>query len=162
MKRSRPTALSSLLEQALARFGLDRRLDDYRVWQAWDEVVGRTISRNAQPVRLDGSRLVVAVRTSTWMHELSLLQREIVPKLNAWMGREVVREIFLVVGRVDAPAQEGAAKPPSKPAPPLRPGSAQAPSADDLPPEAAAIFRRWWRASRGGPPGRGNPGPGQR
>ncbi|MFN2376485.1 MAG: DUF721 domain-containing protein, partial [Candidatus Binatia bacterium] len=101
MKRSRPTRLSALLEQSLARLGLDRRLDDYRVWQAWDEVVGRTISRNAQPVRLDGTRLVVTVRSSTWLQELSLLQRELIARLNEWMQREVVRELFFVVGRVE-------------------------------------------------------------
>lgn len=159
MKRSRPTRLSSLLDQTLSRFGLDRRLDDYRVWQAWDEVVGRTISRNAQPVRLDGTRLVVAVKSSTWLQELSLLQRELIARINEWMRREVVREMFFVVGRVE---QQGPAA--TKPgAQGLRPPRAvngeddalrlvTPPDAEDLSPDVAATFERLWKAARSRPP----------
>lgn len=158
MKRSRPTRLSALLEQSLARLGLDRRLDDYRVWQAWDEVVGRTISRNAQPVRLDGTRLVVTVRSSTWLQELSLLQRELIARLNEWMRREVVRELFFVVGRVEAggpssgPGRRPAAGEPQGQRPPRGTGAVphedEPPSSEDLSPDVAATFERLWRAAR--------------
>jgi predicted nucleic acid-binding Zn ribbon protein len=159
VKRSRPTRLSSLIEQTLARIGLDRRLDDYRVWQAWDEVVGRTISRNAQPVRLDGTRLIVTVRSSTWLQELSLLQRELIARLNEWMGREVVGELFFVVGRVEQHIPDSLTR--SRPQP-RRLGEPQgrrlreesssneeaAPSSEDLSPDVAATFERLWRAAR--------------
>lgn len=153
MKRTGPTRLSGLLEQALARLRLDRRLDDYRVWQAWDEVVGRTISRNAQPVRLDGSRLVVAVRSSTWLQELSLLQHELIVRLNEWMQREVVRELFFVVGRVEQ-QRTGQPDPPAE-APEAAARTAASiqrdeapPPSQDLGPEASAVFERLWRAAR--------------
>ncbi|HXC51065.1 MAG TPA: DUF721 domain-containing protein [Candidatus Limnocylindrales bacterium] len=155
MARSAPTRLSALLEQTLARFGLDRRLDDYRVWQAWDEVVGRTISRNAQPVRLDGTRLIVTVRSSTWLQELSLLQRELVTRLNEWMQREVVREIFFVVGRVEQQSERAASRAPGEPqGQRLRDENADQlelvspPSSSGLSPEVAATFERLWRAAR--------------
>lgn len=159
MKRSRPTRLSSLLEQTLSRFGLDRRLDDYRVWQAWDEVVGRTISRNAQPVRLDGTRLVVAVKSSAWLHELSLLQRELIARLNEWMRREVVRELFFVVGRVETTGP-AAKKPGAQALLPPRVANGQAeplrvatpPVDEELSPDVAAVFERLWKAARSRPP----------
>lgn len=161
MKRPGPTKLSALLEHALARIGLDRRLDDYRVWQAWDEVVGRTISRNAQPVRLDGTRLIVTVRSSTWLQELSLLQRELIARINEWMQREVVRELFFVVGRVEHSGPGSAASRRNGPAALGEPqgqriGRAQdsatrgeaVPPSQDMSPEAAATFERLWRAAR--------------
>lgn len=159
MKRSRPTRLSSLLEQTLARIGLDRRLDDYRVWQAWDEVVGRNISRNAQPVRLDGTRLIVTVRSSSWLQELSLLQRELIARVNEWMGREVVRELFFVVGRVEQHVPDSVTRGPSSSRSLGEPQGQRrrddAPvnddaslSSDDMSPDVAATFERLWRAAR--------------
>jgi predicted nucleic acid-binding Zn ribbon protein len=155
---ARLTRLSSLLEQTLARIGLDRRLDDYRVWQAWDEVVGRTISRNAQPVRLDGTRLIVTVRSSTWLQELSLLQRELIVRLNEWMKREVVRELFFVVGRVEhqGPGSISSLRgrmPLGEPQGQRRnddprPAVEEIPASDDLSPDVAATFERLWRAAR--------------
>jgi hypothetical protein len=101
-----PAQLKGVLGDVVARFGLDRSLDDYRIWQAWDEVVGPVISRNAQPQKLNASRLVVAVRNAGWMQELTLLRRDLAERLNRWMGREVIKEIFLVVGKVDTKRTE--------------------------------------------------------
>jgi hypothetical protein len=137
-----------LLGQTLARFGLDRRLDDYRVWQAWDEVVGLTISRNAQPVRLDGPRLIVTVRSSTWLQELSLLQRELVRRLNEWMGRDVVHEIFFVVGRVEQTTPASLVKPAAPETPAATSLMGVPPASPGLSPEATEIFERLWRAAR--------------
>jgi hypothetical protein len=132
VKRGEPAKFSILLEQALSRLGLDRRLDDYRVWEAWDA---------------DGTRLIVTVRSSAWLQELSLLQRELVARINEWMQREVVRELFFVVGRVEHP------KAPAPPPPPI----AKAPSSEieevvpidsAMSPETAAIFERLWRAAK--------------
>jgi hypothetical protein len=148
--------LSSLMERTLARLGLDRRLDDYRVWQAWDEVVGRTISRNAQPVRLDGDRLVVTVRSSTWLQELTLLQGELLNRLNESMGREVVTELYFVVGRVEHHVPEAVVKavrpsplpPPSRVAESGPTGSQKMPAVPGLSSEATAAFDRLWKAAR--------------
>ena len=97
-----PRRLGDLLSGVMARLGIERDIDDYRLWEAWDEVVGATVARNAQPIRLDARRLVVAVKSNAWMQELTLLRKDVCQRLNEWMGREVVSDIFLVVGRVEA------------------------------------------------------------
>jgi len=128
--------MGDLLANVVSRLGLERDLDDYRIWLAWDEVVGPAVARNAQPSRLDARRLVVTVKNATWMQELSLLRHDLSRKLNAWMGREVVSEIFLVVGKVE----------PSDPET-RRPGTravADAPRPADL----NAAIERLWQALR--------------
>ncbi len=152
MKSVGPTRLSLLIEQALTRLGLARRLDDYRVWQAWDEVVGQTISRNAQPVRLDGDRLVVVVRTSSWLQELSLLQRELIAKINDWMGRPVIKDLFFIVGRIE---EEDKPKPAAQPARAATKTPVVSESRSEglgeisgINPEISAAFDRLWKAAR--------------
>ena len=98
-----PVSFGNVLNGVVSDLGLSRDLDDYRIWVAWDEVVGPAVARNAQPVRLDTRRLVVAVKNAMWMQELTLLRRDLCSRLNDWMGREVVSEVFLVIGRVEAP-----------------------------------------------------------
>jgi predicted nucleic acid-binding Zn ribbon protein len=108
--RARPKTVQQVLGNVVARFGLERSLDDYRIWQAWDEVVGPAIARNAQPQKLAGNRLVVVVKNAGWMQELSLLRHDLTDRLNAWMGHDVIAEIYLVVGKVDAPTATTAGK----------------------------------------------------
>ncbi|RMF25451.1 MAG: DUF721 domain-containing protein [Deltaproteobacteria bacterium] len=148
--KSRPQRLGRVLESVVARLGLDRDLDDYRLWQAWDEVVGPAVARNAQPVRLDARRLVVAVRNNVWMQELSLLREQLCARLNEWMGRDVVGEIFLVVGKIEPPAQK-------RPAPrPAQPRTTPAAEPDTGVPEDGSrrleeAIARLWRAARNTP-----------
>jgi len=86
------------LESVVSRLGLRRDLDDYRIFEAWERVVGEQIARNAQPVRLDARRLVIHVKSAVWMQELALLREDIRQRINEWMGRELVQDLFLVLG----------------------------------------------------------------
>ena len=70
----------------ISRLGLRRDLDDYRIFEAWEQVVGAQIARNAQPTRLDTKRLVVTVKSAVWMQELSLLREDIRPQAQQMDG----------------------------------------------------------------------------
>ena len=133
-----PAKLGDLLGNVVSRLGLERNLDDYRIWAAWDEVVGPAVARNAQPIRLQARRLVVAVKNATWMHELTLLRRDLCERLNGWMGREVVTELFLVVGRVE-PADSTSRRDSRTPA-----AVVEAPRPADV----NAAIERLWKALR--------------
>ena len=130
--------MGALLSNVVSRLGLERNLDDYRIWAAWDEIVGPAVARNAQPSRLDARRLVVTVKNATWMQELSLLRHELSRKLNAWMGREVVSEIFLVVGKVEAAETE----------PGRRRSATRAVPDAPRPADLNAAIERLWKALR--------------
>ncbi len=142
-----PELLGELLGSALARTGLDRDLDDYRIMEVWDEVVGPAIARNAQPTRLDDRRLVVTVRNSPWLHELGLLRSELCSRLNERMGRKVISEIFIVVGRLEDTKTSSERGPSARK--PASLGPAPDLSGTGLREELAEAFERLWRASHG-------------
>ena len=142
-----PVLLKEVLGDVVARFGLDRSLDDYRIWQAWDEVVGPAIARNAQPQKLSANRLVICVRNAGWMQELTMLRRDLCERLNEWMGREVIKEIFLVVGRVDSDQPEQRRLRPRA----VGPGESEPRPSRVSPEELEAAVARLWKiaAERG-------------
>jgi predicted nucleic acid-binding Zn ribbon protein len=129
--------VDGLLRNVVGRLGIERNLDDYRIWAAWDEVVGPAVARNAQPIRLDKARLIVAVKNATWMQELALLRHDLCSRLNRWMDREVITEIFLIVGRVESGTQ-------SKPAP----AAAAPPAPEPRAPDVESAIERLWKAVR--------------
>ena len=128
LKRDPAERLGELLDQSLSRLALGPQLQAYGIWAIWNDVVGRPVARNAQPLRLDTRRLVVVVKNAMWMHELSLLRRDLCARLNQWMGREVVSEVFLVIGRVERQdSRSGKSRAGVSPAPePQRPADVQA------------------------------------
>lgn len=105
-KKSLPMeTLGSVLEQSLKRMDLVARLSEYAVWPVWNEVVGTVIARNAQPEKIRNGTLFIKVSSPVWMQQLQFMKEMITDKLNQRLRGEIVKNIFFIVGRIDAPAE---------------------------------------------------------
>ena len=119
MGRKTPQSIDrvgEVLGNSLKRLDLSYRLNEYGVWPVWDEVVGKTIAANAQPEKIRNGTLFVKVTSSVWMQQLQFMKEMIAEKLNHRLNREVVKNVFFVVGRIDSPASAETVTTPSKPA----------------------------------------------
>ena len=73
-KRGEPATIDSVVDKCL-----DRALGTpgaAQIWRVWADAVGAPIARRAEPVRLRGRTLMVAVSSAPWMQELTLLKPE--------------------------------------------------------------------------------------
>lgn len=100
-KDSQLEKLGEILEKSLKRLDLSGRLVEYGVWPIWNDTVGPTIARNAQPEKIRHGTLFVKVTSPTWMQQLQYMKEMITEKLNQRLGREVVKNIFFIVGMVE-------------------------------------------------------------
>lgn len=113
-KKSLPIeTLGAVLEQSLKRLDLEHRLDEYAVWPIWNEVVGPVIARNAQPEKIRNGTLFIKVSSPVWMQQLQFMKDMIAGKLNHRLKGEVVKNIFFMVGRIDATEEAAAPAPES-------------------------------------------------
>src|SRR5262245_30140794 len=97
--------VGEVLDKSLKRLDLSPRIDEYGVWPIWNETVGQTIARNAQPEKIRNGTLFVKVSSPVWMQQLQFMKEMIADKLNQRLGRDVVTSIFFMVGSIDAPAE---------------------------------------------------------
>jgi predicted nucleic acid-binding Zn ribbon protein len=119
MGRKTPQSIDrvgEVLGNSLKRLDLSYRLNEYGVWPVWDEVVGKTIAVNAQPEKIRNGTLFVKVTSSVWMQQLQFMKEMIAEKLNHRLSREVVKNIFFVVGRIDSSSPTETVTPASTPA----------------------------------------------
>jgi predicted nucleic acid-binding Zn ribbon protein len=119
-----PVAIGSLLDSCLDRAA--GQPGAAAIWRVWEDAVGTQIARRAQPVRLRGRTLVVAVSSAPWMQELHLLKSAICGELNTRLASEVVSDLFFVLS--EGGERAGTALEHGKPAPTCPP----APHAPDL------------------------------
>lgn len=101
-----PRSLSGVMQESLVGLGLAERLREAEIWRIWPEVVGAALASRARPLRIINGTLTVAVSSAPWMQELRFMTTMMKEKLNGCLGAEVVREIVLKAGRVDAPVAE--------------------------------------------------------
>jgi hypothetical protein len=100
-KDSQVDRLSAVLSQSLKRLDLSSRLDEYGVWPIWNDVVGKTIAKNAQPEKIRNGTLIVKVTSPVWMQQLQFMKEMIVEKLNQRLKNDTVKSVFFLVGRID-------------------------------------------------------------
>jgi hypothetical protein len=130
-----------LVQENLAGLGLAERLREAEIWRIWPDVVGTTLVSRARPVRIINGTLTVAVSSAPWMQELRFMTGMMKDKLNAALGAEVVREIVLKAGRVDAVAVEESDEPaPIIPLTPQQQAAIEAESAAISDPDTRQAF----------------------
>jgi predicted nucleic acid-binding Zn ribbon protein len=83
MPDKRPEPLGAALRRYLDSQGLAKRVGQNNAMDTWPAVVGPAVAAAARPlaVMADGT-LIVAVRTSAWMNELSLMERDLLEAMN--------------------------------------------------------------------------------
>ena len=93
-KKDRPRPIGEAISSFLERSGIARRVDQASVIPEWPQLVGAQIAQVTEPLSIarDGT-LFVAVKTSAWMNELSLLEPQLLASINARPTRARVARI---------------------------------------------------------------------
>ena len=69
-----------------SRPGWKRHMNLAVIWESWDEIVGKDVSRNAFPEKVvETNVLVVRVPDSIWMQQLFLERYNILTRINSYL-----------------------------------------------------------------------------
>src|SRR5262245_11722694 len=86
MKGKAPAQLGEALQAFLQQTEVGQRIEEALVVPQWAERVGPAIAAVTVPMRVTRGTLLVGARSSAWLMELTLMEGEIVSRLNG--GRE--------------------------------------------------------------------------
>ena len=93
-KRRAPKKLGDVMGDVLSKAGISDRLAQAQVIPQWRSLVGDQIARVTEPLSVTPQgTLFVAVKTNAWMTELSLLEPELLKRLNRQTGRLQIKRI---------------------------------------------------------------------
>jgi predicted nucleic acid-binding Zn ribbon protein len=93
-KRRQPRRLGDVMSEVLSHSGVADRVAQATVIPDWQSLVGPQIARVTEPLSVTPQgTLFVAVTTNAWMTELSLLEPDLLRRLNQKTGRLPIRKI---------------------------------------------------------------------
>ena len=95
MFRRKVQPLDDVLNQFLRQGGLESPLLQKRVVDAWDTVAGSAVVRYTQEKFIRNQTLFIKITNPALRADLSMMQSELVQKLNAAVGSMVITEVRL-------------------------------------------------------------------
>lgn len=87
--------LKAAIEEFLDKFHLRDKLNQAKVLQAWEKVVGEMVARNTSQLHIRKKVLYVKVNSAALRNELLFARNKIMNTLNKEAGAVVIEEIIL-------------------------------------------------------------------
>ena len=91
MRKPAPRSLSVALERLTGTLAPATTLA--RVQEAWERATGPAIAAAARPTAEREGVLTVSCEAAVWAQELDLMAGALVPRLNAELGEQAIREL---------------------------------------------------------------------
>jgi len=94
------TPLPDLIAGVIKTHGFQSRMVEFSLQQQWGAIVGPHIAGHTYPESIRHHKLFLLAETSVWLQQLLFLKSEILAKITAVMGADVLTDIVLRVGVV--------------------------------------------------------------
>ena len=89
-----PKRLGDALSEAIKQLGIQKKLDESRVIEAWHQIAGTALREVTESVWIDREKLIVKVNSAVWRQELHLQRKAWLKRLTETVGKPTVKEIL--------------------------------------------------------------------
>ena len=94
MRKSNAESIGLLIRQFMRQNGMESPLNEYRLIQSWNEVVGPAIARYTGDMYIKNQILYVHLTSSVLRQELMMRRELLVKNLNNKVGAQVIVNII--------------------------------------------------------------------
>jgi hypothetical protein len=93
-------SVALILDGLARRLGLETKLLESRLRREWTEIVGEQIAAHTRPEQIRFKKLLVHVRHSVWLQQLTFLKPALLQKINGAAGTPLVADLVLRIGEI--------------------------------------------------------------
>ncbi len=94
MRRKKMQPIADVLKEYLATVNLEQGLNETRLIEAWNEILGQTIRQYTTDLHIRNRKLYVHLTSPALRSELSLCRQRLIDRLNEHVGAEVITDII--------------------------------------------------------------------
>jgi len=95
MRRTNTQPIAEVLQEYIRALKIQGKLDEVKVREKWNEMMGPTIANSTRSVVLHNRSLVVQLNSSVIRNELMMMQTQIIERLNESLGQNLVERVVL-------------------------------------------------------------------
>lgn len=92
-RMNKTVSLKDEMDEFLKYMGVDGKMQELKIFDAWKECVGESIANHSTPEGIRHNKLFVKAENATWRYELTLRKLEIIDNLNKVLKKTIIKEI---------------------------------------------------------------------
>lgn len=93
MTSNAPQAIGTVLDTLLRHLGIEKKVEQYEIFELWNTLVGEQIARVTQVEKIENGVLTVRVSAAPWRTELMFRKEEILEKIHNVMHADAIKDI---------------------------------------------------------------------
>jgi len=82
--------ISNIIENYISEKKLKGKLNSCKIFNYWEEIVGKEIAKNCKPEKLKNKVLYISTVNPIWANELNLMSQNIIIKINDYLKDDTV------------------------------------------------------------------------
>jgi predicted nucleic acid-binding Zn ribbon protein len=86
-------SLGEALQKLLRNLEIEPQVKQHLAAANWPKIIGEAVAKVSAVERVEKGVLFVKVESSAWRNELTFMRREVIKKINDFLGEELIRDI---------------------------------------------------------------------
>jgi|TARA_B100001750_G_scaffold183520_1_gene152268 predicted nucleic acid-binding Zn ribbon protein len=88
--------IGGALKKLIKTAGLEKGIAQQKALEIWPETVGKTVSKNTEPISIEHGILSIKTTTPVWRQELQFQKKQIIEKLNKKLNKTLIKDIRFI------------------------------------------------------------------
>ena len=88
--------IKQAIEKWLEVYRLRSKFDESSIVRAWPQIIGKAIANRTQKIYIYDKKLFVKVESAVIKHELALMRKQIIGRVNEYVGQVIIEEFIIL------------------------------------------------------------------
>ena len=86
--------LGDVIDKLLKAYKLEDKMKELDLLEAWPELMGKAVAHRTKSIEIKNQKLLLKIDSSVMREELHVGKQVIVQRVNEFMGKEVIRDVW--------------------------------------------------------------------
>lgn len=96
MRKNDDLTIKQAVDKMLEVYRLRQKYDETSVITAWPEIIGKAIANRTEKIYIRDKKLYVYVESAVIKNELAIMRRQIIGRVNEYVGHVMVEEFVIL------------------------------------------------------------------
>ena len=93
-RSSKEKHLGDVIDKLLKAYDLEDKMKELDLLEAWPDLMGKAVAHRTKSIEIKNQKLLLKIDSSVMREQLHIGKQVIILRVNEFMGKEVIRDVW--------------------------------------------------------------------